>query len=162
MAVINIDVTDVTASTAPLSREPLPPGDYAVMITASEQRQTKALTGHYLQLEMQVLDGPHAGRRLWDRLNLWNTNEKAVEIARRTLREITDAIGHPPQVADSEALHGRPLVAHVEVRQDSGFGVGNEVKGYRASVAARAPAAPRAPAAAPAPAAPAGRPSWMK
>ena len=52
------------------SFDPLPNGDYLCIITASEMKPTKAGNGAFLELELQVLDGPHQGRKLWDRLNV--------------------------------------------------------------------------------------------
>jgi len=50
--------------------QPLPPGRYPVQIVASELRPTKDGMGQMLWLEMDVLEGPFAGRKLFDRLNL--------------------------------------------------------------------------------------------
>jgi hypothetical protein len=52
--------------------EPLPPGRYVVQIVNSEMRPTKDGMGQYLWLELDVLEGAHAGRKLFDRLNLVN------------------------------------------------------------------------------------------
>ena len=68
--------------------EPLPPGDYSVAIINSGFEPTKDGLGSFLKLEMQVLEGTYKGRTLFDRLNLNNKSEKAVEIARRTMAAI--------------------------------------------------------------------------
>ncbi len=109
-------------------QELLPPGDYRVQIINSEMRVTKTGTGQYLWLEMDVLDGPHAGRKLFDRLNLINPSQQAVEIAQRTLSAICHATGRM-QVKDSEDLHFQPVIVKVTVGK-SGY---NEVKGYKAA-----------------------------
>ena len=46
----------------------------------------------YLWLELDLLEGEHQGRKLFDRLNLVNANPQTVEIAQRTL----SAIATPP------------------------------------------------------------------
>ncbi|MBF0179960.1 MAG: DUF669 domain-containing protein [Magnetococcales bacterium] len=107
-------------------QETLPPGDYRVQIINSEMRVTKAGSGQYLWMEMDVLDGPMAGRKLFDRLNLINPNRQAEEIAQRTLSAICHAVGRM-QVSDSEELHFKPLMVKVTVGKD-GY---NEVKGYK-------------------------------
>ncbi len=114
--------------------ETLPPGDYRVQIVNSEMRATKTGTGQYLWLEMDILDGPLAGRKLFDRLNLVNPNRQAEEIAQRTLSAICHAVGRM-QVADSEELHFKPLLVKVAVGK-TGY---NETKGYK-PVANAAPA----------------------
>ena len=106
--------------------ETLPPGDYRVQIVASEMRATKAGTGQYLFMEMEILDGAMAGKKLFDRLNLINPNRQAEEIAQRTLSAICHAVGRM-QVSDSEELHFRPLAVKVVVDKE-GY---NQVKGYK-------------------------------
>ncbi len=107
--------------------EALPPGDYRVQIIASEMRVTKAGNGQYLWMELEVLDGVMAGKKLFDRLNLVNPNRQAEEIAQRTLSAICHAVGRM-QVADSEELHFKPMVVKVAVDKE-GY---NQTKGYKA------------------------------
>ncbi|MBF0099186.1 MAG: DUF669 domain-containing protein [Magnetococcales bacterium] len=115
--------------------ETLPPGEYRVQIIASEMRVTKAGTGQYLFMEMEILDGAMAGKKLFDRLNLINPNRQAEEIAQRTLSAICHAVGRM-QVTDSEELHFKPLVVKVVVDKE-GY---NQTKGYKAVAnAAQAP-----------------------
>ena len=71
--------------------EALPPGRYVVQIVNSEMRPTKDGMGQYLWLELDVLEGEYAGRKLFDRLNLINANPTTVEIAQRTLSAICHA-----------------------------------------------------------------------
>ena len=112
-------------------RSVLPAGKYRAVIIDSEERPTKAGTGKYLQLTIEVVDGEHKGRRVWDRLNLVNPNAKAVEIARSTLASICRAVG-VMQPKDSVELHNIPLIVRVAVRkrEDNGEET-NEVKGYQ-------------------------------
>ncbi|GGC63861.1 hypothetical protein GCM10011504_47590 [Siccirubricoccus deserti] len=97
--------------------ELLPPGKYAVQIVQSEMRPTKAGTGQMLWLEMDVVEGPHQGRKIWDQLNLVNPNQQTVEIAQRTLSAICHAVGQL-QVSDSEQLHLRPMLITLAVEPD--------------------------------------------
>lgn len=150
----------------------LPAGKYAVQIVQSEMREARTGNGRYLWLEMDVVDGEFAGRKLWDRLNLISTNPQAAEIAQRTLSAICHATGQAT-VSDSEMLHMKPLTATVKVRPAGPDRQGvhreaqNEIRGYEAKPGGMraAPAArPQAPApAAVAAAAPAGnRPPWQR
>lgn len=95
--------------------EVIPAGKYHVQIVNSEMRPTKAGNGEMLWLEMTIIDGPHANKRLFDRLNLVNPNQQAVEIAQRTLSAICHATGQM-SVSDSEQLHHRSMIANVKVR----------------------------------------------
>lgn len=135
------------------SFDPLPNGDYLCMIVASEMKPTKSRQGSYLELEFEVLEGPHRGRKLWDRLNLQNPNETTVRIARGTLSAICRAVGVLTP-ADSYELHDRPLSCKVRVeRRPDVDDFTNVIKGYR----------PRPTAQANSPAPPAtGEPPWKR
>jgi len=129
----------------------LPPGKYTVQIVNSEMRPTSNGLGQYLWLELDVLDGEHAGRKLFDRLNLVNANTQTVEIAQRTLSAICHATGKM-QVTDSEQLHLIPLQADVTVQPPkNGYGESNKIR-YRpldqtpATPKAAAPQRPQQPA----------------
>jgi hypothetical protein len=95
--------------------EVIPAGKYTVQIVQSEMMPTSNGNGQFLKLEMEILDGEHQGRKLFDRLNLINPNAQAVDIAQRALSAICHAIG-VMQVQDSEMLHFKPLLATVKVR----------------------------------------------
>ena len=108
--------------------EPLPPGRYIVQIVASEMRSTRDGSGQFLWLELDVIEGEHLGRKLWDRLNLINPNAQAVEIAQRTLSAICHAAGKL-QVQDSEELHLIPMLADVKVQPPrNGYDASNKVR----------------------------------
>lgn len=122
----------------------LPPGNYVLAIVNSEMKATKAGTGEYLQLEMEVQEGPFTGRKVWERLNLNNPNAQAVDIARKTLKEICLACNRPI-IQASEELHGIPMLADVKVEKGKdGNSDSNGIKKY--SPRHGAPAATPAPA----------------
>jgi hypothetical protein len=108
--------------------DPLPPGKYKAQIVQSEWRATKDGAGSYLWLELDVLEGEHRGRKLWDRLNLNNSNVQAVEIAQRTLSAICHAIGKL-KVSDSADLHLVPMLVDVAVRPPKdGYDASNRIR----------------------------------
>lgn len=118
----------------PNSFEPIPAGDYPVIIAASEMKKTAEGNGQFLELSLQIVSGEYQNRKLTDRLNLINANQKAVDIAKGTLSAICRAIGvMTPQ--DSSELHNKPMIAVVKQkkREDTGE-MTNEVKGYKARV----------------------------
>ena len=119
---------DATGVEPAQSLEVLPPGKYPVQIVKSDIRLTKDGMGQYLFLEIDVLEGPYQGRKLFDRLNLVNANPQTVEIAQRTLSAICHATGRL-QVQDSEELHLIPLIAVVQVQPPkNGYGESNKVR----------------------------------
>jgi hypothetical protein len=121
------DATSVDPTT---TYQILPAGQYVAQIVSSEMRPTKDGQGQYLWLEIDVIEGEHAGRRLFDRLNLVNANAQTVEIAQRTLSAICHATGRM-QVQDSEELHLIPMIADVTVQPPkNGYGESNKIR-YR-------------------------------
>lgn len=156
MAAVNFDATQVSPES---QFAPVPNGDYPVVITDSEMKTTNDGTGQYLQLTLEIIDGHYKGRKIWDRLNLFNKNQTSVEIANRALSQICHAV-NVLSLQDSVQLHAKPLVARLVVRPATGgYHESNDVKEYKAYSAGGAPA----PVAAPAPAAatPVGnKPAW--
>lgn len=129
------------------SFDPIPNGDYLCIIVTSEMKPTKAGDGAFLELELQVIEGPYQGRKLWDRLNLNNANEMTVKIAKGTLSAICRAVG-VLQPKDSCELHDLPLVAKVACRKrDDTDELTNVIKSYKKRDAvAESPASSPAPA----------------
>lgn len=116
-----LDQTFRTEDVAPDQYEPLPIGDYRAEIVASDIKPTKDGTGQYIQFEVQILDGDYAGRRVWDRINLWNSNETATRIAHQTMKKILDACGKGA-IDDTEEVHQIPFTLKVMMRQNKKTG----------------------------------------
>lgn len=145
----NLDGFD--PSTVPESEyTPLPAGDYVACIISSEVKATKAGNGRYINFSIEIIDGPHSGRRVFDIVNLWNANPKAVEIAQRTLASICQAAG-VVSPTDTIELHNIPLGIKLCVDPDTGWGEKNRIKKYYA-VGGTVAETPAAPAPAPVPA----------
>jgi hypothetical protein len=97
----------------------VPPGKYLAHIVASDMRPTKDGSGQYLYLELEIVDGPETGKKLFERLNLRNSNETTVRIAQQTLSQICHAVG-VMSVSDSEQLHARRMLCDVRVEPGKG------------------------------------------
>lgn len=115
----------------------LPAGWYAAMITASERKETKS-GGAMLVLTFEFLENIHPqlkGRKVWGRLNLWNSNAQAVQIAQRDLSAICRGVG-VMAVTDTDALHHKPIAIKLKVRAAEGeYEASNEIAGYDAIMA---------------------------
>lgn len=123
------------------SMEPLPAGWYKCVITDSEEKPTKAQTGSYLQMTLEVIEGDHTGRKVFERLNLNNPNATAVEIAQRTLSSICRAV-RVMTPRNSTDLHDKPLMVKVKVKPGDGqYGPSNDIAEYAAPDKTQAPAA---------------------
>lgn len=157
MATFNFNANSVEPM-QPRTYGPLPAGDYEMIIVKSDVKPTKAGTGHYLELEMQVVSGESSGRRHWERLNVDNPNKQAEEIAKEALAALCFAVG-VTDMEDTVQLHDIPFVAHMEI--DRKEPDRNRITGYATAGAAK-PAAPAPRPAAPAAAAAPGRKPWEK
>jgi hypothetical protein len=132
------DASSIDPTTA---HELLPAGKYRAQIVESEMRATRNGMGQFLWLMLDILDGPHQGRKIFDQLNLVNPNPTTVEIAQRTLSAICHATGRM-QVSDSEELHLIPMTIQVTVKPPkNGYGESNAI---RYMVPDPSPAAPQA------------------
>lgn len=152
MPTFQFDATEF-APTQSKSFEPLERGMYTGMVIDSTIKQTKAGTGEYIELVIQVVDGPQSGRRLWERLNVSNPNKTAEDIARSQLALLCQAVGVQKLTA-TEQLHDVPFVMEVDIdRKDP---TRNRIMGY--SPASNAPSAPVAAA----PAAASATPAWKR
>ncbi len=108
MAQLNFDARNVDPSQSAGQLPVSGPEGHPVVIVSSEVKPTKENDGGYLQLDLQVIDGPNKGEGGSFRLNLYNKEPKAVEIAYKQLSAICHATGIF-QVADSSQLHGQPF-----------------------------------------------------
>ena len=111
-------------------RDPIPAGWYKAVITESLEKPTKAQTGSYLQMSVEIIEGDHAGRKAFERLNLNNPNQQAVEIAQRTLSSICRAVGiMTPR--SSQDLHDKPFMVKIKVKPAAnGYEASNEISEY--------------------------------
>lgn len=108
----------------------VPAGKYLAQIVHSEMKDTKDRTGKYLQFEIEIIDGPEKGHKIFDRLNLYNSNDTAVQIAQRTLSAVCHATG-VMSVSDSEQLHARRMIIEVRIEPGKGqYRDQNRVVGY--------------------------------
>jgi len=130
---------DISTYEAPKSDyDPLPKGEYMAMVTESQMKVTKAGTGEYLALTMQIIEGKYADRKIWENLNLHNPNEVAEKIARANLKAIAEACGFA-ELDDTDQLNDIPFILVLDIdRKDP---TRNRVMGYKRAGAGAAPSA---------------------
>lgn len=98
--------------------EVLPPGKYQVVVEKAEVRDTKAGTGRYVWLEMNVVNDPKFNnRKVWANINIVNPNTQCVQIGLSQLSALTDAAGIQ-KLEDSSQLVGVNVIAHVKVKDN--------------------------------------------
>lgn len=126
MSTLNFNANEVEPSTG---FDPIPAGKYQAVIVDSEMKPTRSGNGRYLQLEFEIIEGEYRNRRVWARLNLENTNQEAVRIARADLSAVCRAV-NVLQPRDSVELHNLPLTITVRCRKNQNDEIVNEVRGY--------------------------------
>ncbi len=140
----------------------LPAGKYVAQVIDSEIVPTKSGTGTMLKLTLEVLEGQHANRKVWSRLNIANDNPDAERIGRAQLSALCHAVG-VTKLSDSLELHDKPVLITVKVRHPKPgdtYGPSNDVSGF-APVSSASPTTLAKPAARPAAPA-ASTPPWAK
>jgi len=132
-AALNFNAANVQPSKA---LDPIPSGWYNASISDTTMKPTQKPGGQMLQVELTILDGEFAGRKVWDRLNLVNENATAVQIGYETLSAICHATGVINIQQSTAELHGIPLKVKVKLRgaetgaDGKAYDATNEVKGY--------------------------------
>lgn len=135
MAELNFNANDVAPNE---SRDVLPAGEYDVAIVASEAYTTTSGKMAGIKIEMQVLNGKHQNRKLWDRINfrpagnavLSDGEKKAIEIGAGNLSSLCRAVGVlTPK--DSSELHGKAFRVKVKVKQSDEYGPQNNIAAYK-------------------------------
>lgn len=105
----------------------LPLGKHPVIISGSEVKATKANNGGLLELDLQIIDGLNKGQSGAYRLNLYNTNPQAAEIAQKQLSAVCHVTG-VFKVTDSSQLHNIPFLIEVGYQKGENPAAGG--KGY--------------------------------
>lgn len=109
----------------------VPADAYNVQIVKSEVVKTKAGTGTLLKLQYKIIDGKFKGRIIFGQYNIENPNPQAVEISRKQMKTLCDAIGKPDGVQDSVEMHNIPLQIKVSIKPAQGvYAEQNEIKYY--------------------------------
>lgn len=127
---LSFNASTVAPNVAP---QPVPTGQYIVMITKSEEKAAKSAEGaSYLALTMTIQDGPEKGKTVTERLNLKNPSATAVEIAYSTLSAICHVTGVMQLQQSSAELHGKPFMVDVVCapRDDDPSKMSNDIRGY--------------------------------
>lgn len=147
MAQLNFDARTVVPDTG--QQDPVPAGWYNAVMDKSEMKPTKDGTGARLEMQFKIIDGQFANRKIFEGLNLQNSNPVAQEIAYKQLSAIAHAV-NVLLVEDSQQLHNIPLKLKVSLKAANGqYEAKNEIKAYKNinEVVTQPAAAPGAPAA---------------
>lgn len=115
MALLSFNSADVPAEE---KLAPIPVGWYKAMITDSDVKPTSGGNGIRVNLQLKVIDGPYAGRVIFDGINHTNPNETAQKIGRARISAYCVATGIA-SFQDTQQLHGVPVEIRVKIEKDS-------------------------------------------
>ena len=90
------------------SFDPLPAGEYLVIVEDSEYKENKKGSGMLLKLKYKVIEGPMKDRTLWENLSLEHSNHDTVVIAQKAFNSLKKALGMT-EVENPEDLKNIPL-----------------------------------------------------
>lgn len=103
---------------------PLPNASYEAEITGAEKKTSAKSGNDYCEVTWLVTSGKHAGRLVWDIMNLWykssdaDKQAKTRNIAQKRLNEIGQAAGRI--LTNPGQLAGISAIIRTKVRQGSG------------------------------------------
>ena len=109
----------------------VPAGVYNAQVTKSDVVPTKNKQGTRMNLQFKIIDGDFKGRIIFGGYNISNPNETAVEISRKEIKSLCDAIGKPDGITDTNQLHGIPLKIKLKIVPPQGqYAEKNEISYY--------------------------------
>jgi hypothetical protein len=158
---------DCDVDAKPVSFDPIPVDIYPMAVTESDVKDVGG--GKQLVVELIVLEGPHAGRKIFDRMWTRHTNAKAASVGQGQIAALRAATGVRNPKA-SEEFHNIPMKVKVKIKPAGNDSKGiyreaqNEVAAYIAAGQV-VPSQPAAPSPAPQPpqqSAPANKLPWQK
>lgn len=152
MAKLNMDLSKVETESGSKT-DFVKAGEYNLMVVDTDVQQNSKKTGFGMKIYYKIIDGPEAGKRVMDLLNIVNENQDAQRIALSRLKTIATLAGHknPNRIDDSSELHGlsvRAVVTEDSFTNDKGSTINtNKIKSYSKCELESAPSvqAPQAP-----------------
>ena len=109
----------------------IPPGTYRAVITKCPLTNTKAGTGTYLKMDLQIISGEHKNQHLFHNLTMTNKNPNAVRMGRRDFTQLVQALGmKTDEVDDTSQLLNKPLRIKVRHESNPQYGDSEVVKGF--------------------------------
>lgn len=141
----NLFDVDTTGTEKMGGYEVYPPGDYPAMMISAAKKATRNNDGYFVECVYQFIEGAHTGKRFTSRMNLWNSNAQAVDIAKRELKSLRAALGLPDNASDLTLFVNKPVVLRLNAkpRKDDPARVENNliaIDAYGQQVANPAPA----------------------
>lgn len=120
-----LDLTSTPVET----NELLPNGVYLAKIAKAELKETKAMDGKYINVQLKVIEGEYENKSVFTMFNIENKNPKAVEIGLSQLKSMLHAAKAPFKLDSVDELVGYDVGIKVVSKTDE-YGEKNVIKGY--------------------------------
>ena len=105
----------------PVPRD-LPPNSYICTITKTDMLPTREGNGRYILIIFKVESGEYKGRKIFQNFNIENKNEQAVEISKRNLSQLCNALGIE-SFSDTDDLLNKEVIVKI--------GLNNKLFGFK-------------------------------
>ncbi|GAA0768690.1 hypothetical protein [Brevundimonas olei] len=133
MAAINIDPADLPEDDRS-DFELIPDCDVVAHVISDEVTDKDGGARVRLVLCWEILEGPHAKRRVWDGLNIVNPNDTTERIAKKAVLSLCNIHSIPTPLRDSTLLHFKPTRIKIRTKPADGqWSAQNVIKGYSAA-----------------------------
>jgi hypothetical protein len=99
--------------------EILPEDTYLVTVDSLEKRTTRAGDGKYIAVSFDIVTGPLAGRKVFERYNIENQNPKTVAWAKSSFAKFLIAAGKP-MIKTLGEVQGQTLYLKVGITEKKG------------------------------------------
>ena len=110
---------------------PIPAGDYNVVITKADLKNTKSGEGNYINLSLKVEGGEFNGKNVFSMITIRNKSTIAEEIGHKNLNSLMSAL-NLEELCDTDQLLGGQLAVSVKIKEASdGYDAKNEIKSYK-------------------------------
>ena len=119
---------------------PIPDGWYPIKIVDAQVKDTRAGTGKYISVRMDVTGPNYTGRVLWANYNFMNPSEAAQKIGRAELARLAGACGID-NLEDTDQLIGMQCEVQTKIKRSEEYGDKNEIKGAREGAVKNVPRA---------------------
>ena len=111
--------------------QPIPAGEYTVVIKSAEIKPTKAGTGQYINVRFDITSEKYTGRVLFAIINIKNPSDVAEKIGRAQLGEIMRA-NNIISLQDTDQLIGATMIVKVAIGEYNGEAK-NEIKSFKSA-----------------------------
>lgn len=137
--------------------EPIPAANYTLILVDSEMKETKQGTGHYINVQFEVVAPAFAGRKLFAKYNIDNPSPEAVSIGLGQLKALCNACNKPNWYEELKTcpsldkvkthvdtlhatLNNIPFIARITIKNDPVYGAQNVITNTKACEGAAVPA----------------------